>query len=112
MMGKDALANDIGEQRPDLMRKLCYVCFDCDARVWTHDHNGEPLGTLANRQCRLLRKIGHRLFDKIWKSGEMERERAYEWLAVELGLPRKQCHFAMFDEAMCRRAIDLLESRA
>jgi hypothetical protein len=110
MMGRDALENDVGIDRPDLMKKLCFACLPCDARVWCHDHNGEPLGTLANRQCRLLRKIGHRLFDRLWKEGEMERDEAYDWLAERLGKTRRQCHFALFDEPMCRRVIALLEA--
>jgi hypothetical protein len=110
MKGKDALRNDIGELRPDLANKLCYVCLDCDARVWCHDHSGEALGKLANRHCRLLRKIGHKKFDQLWKDGgKMERDQAYDWMAKQLGLTRRQCHFGMFDEAMCKRAIDLLE---
>lgn len=109
MLGREALAGDIGIERRDLLNKPCYVCLDCDARVWCHEHNGSPLGRLANRHCRLLRKICHRLFDDLWKSGRMERNEAYAWLGQELGLTRRQCHFGLFDETMCRRAIDLLE---
>ena len=109
MLGRDALENEVGLGRPDLMNKPCFVCFDCDARVWCHEHNGSPLGRLANRHCRLLRKICHRLFDELWQSGRMDRNEAYAWLGQELGLTRRQCHFGLFDETMCQRAIDLLE---
>jgi hypothetical protein len=109
MLGKDALEGDIGEQRKDLLNKQCYVCRDCDARVWCHEHNGSPLGRLANRHCRLLRKICHRLFDELWQGGRVSRNEAYAWLGQQLGLTRRQCHFGLFDESMCQRAIDVLE---
>ena len=112
MTGAKALSGDIGSERPDLARKKCYVCFPCDARVWCHEHNGSPLGTLANRKLRLLRKICHRLLDAMWNQGQMERDQAYEWLASKLALTRRQCHIGLFDEALCKRAIEVLEQRA
>jgi len=109
MTGAEALSTEIGEERPDLLKKLCYACLPCNARVWCHNRDGSPLGTLANRECRLLRKICHKLFDELWESGRMTRDGAYVWLAKQLGLTRRQCHFALFEETMCRRAIEILE---
>lgn len=48
----------------------------------------------------------------MWKSGDMNREDAYEWLSERLGIPRYLTHVGMFDEAQCRRTIELCKAYA
>lgn len=42
----------------------------------------------------------------------MNREDAYEWLSERLGIPRYLTHVGMFDEAQCRRTIELCKTYA
>lgn len=65
---------------------LAKVCNDCGASVGCHADTDEPLGKMAKSNTRYLRYLTHLAFDKIWKSGCMPREKAYSWIAVQLGL--------------------------
>lgn len=95
-----------------------WLCRGCDAYVGTHrDSNNKPLGILANAELRALRFRAHSLFDPMWQK-KMHKERIskwqarntnYTWLARQLGISRQQCHIGMFDEAMCKKAIEILE---
>lgn len=37
------------------------------------------------------------------------RRNAYAWLAFQLGIEFDACHFSMFDEHMCRKAIQVVQ---
>ena len=39
------------------------------------------------------------------------RRAGYGWLALNLGLERRDCHIGMFDEAMCARVLELCRRR-
>lgn len=80
-------------------------CPTCHAYVGCHKGSLNAKGSVAGRNLRELRKSAHRLFDDMWKSGDMNREDAYEWLSERLGIPRYLTHVGMFDEAQCRRTI-------
>lgn len=90
-------------------------CSDCDAWVGCHPPNHrygrtgiEPLGTLANKELRNARQHVHRVFDPLWKKGMFKgkggRRLAYAALARRLGISVDECHVAMFDIEMCRKA--------
>lgn len=98
-------------------------CRRCDAYVSCHP-DGSPKGSLANRALRKARRRAHDAFDPLWlhvdaaypmprsRSGKLRRiarNRAYEWLAHHMGLPFEATHIAMFDEAQCARAVELIE---
>ena len=86
-----------------------YVCDLCNAYVGCHKGTDRPLGRLANKKLRKLRSRCHELFDPMWKDCSMSRTEAYEWLRNILGLSKKVCHIAKFDETICERMIRLLE---
>ena len=77
------------------------------AYVGVHAITGEPLGRLANKELRELKKKAHSMFDPLWKFGKMTRTEAYAWLSTRLGLSLAECHIGMFDEETCRRVIEL-----
>lgn len=82
----------------------------CDARVGVHKHSPRfaPLGTMARGPLRAIRMQAHDAFDPLWRGARARfpyRNAAYAWLARELEIDVKRCHFGEFDEAMCRRAI-------
>lgn len=86
----------------------CYKCVNCDAYVGVHPDLETPLGRLANKELRTLKKQAHSIFDTIWQSGEMSRRAAYKKLANELGIPAGECHFGWFDRDMLQRAIQIM----
>ena len=89
---------------------MCYKCTNCDAYVGVHTGTHIPLGRLANKKLRELKKQCHDAFDVFWKT-KRERSVAYQWLADELNIPLKSCHFGWFDEEMLLKALDILELR-
>lgn len=92
---------------------LVYVCVNyptCDSFVGVHKNTFKPKGSLANRELRLLRRRCHTLFDDIWKDGRVSRKETYRWLSDQLGIGIKECHFGMFREGLCRKALQVLYS--
>lgn len=123
----EATGKEIYPHRADLWQKKFYRCQPCGAYVGCHTETGRPLGTLADAKLRKLRSLLHQVFDPIWENAIAEelakpnakpyrglmmkhRTAAYINLAVKMGLPIEECHIAMFDEAQCRKAVDLINS--
>ena len=113
--GKPSEAADgtrIYPHRPDLADKLFFICAPCGAWVGTHRSTGQPLGRLANAELRRLKQSVHAVFDPLWEAKirrdnctkKKARGAAYMWLADQMGIPREDCHIAMFNEDQCRKA--------
>lgn len=86
---------------------VCYLCRNCKASVGTHP-DGRPLGILANREMRILKKACHDLFDYVWKTDKMPRNSAYEILSEKLQIDIKDCHFGHFDMERLFKALKIL----
>lgn len=97
--------------RRDLVKKLFWVCEPCGASVGCHPGTKRPLGRLANAMLRKAKMEAHGIFDKFWKYGRLTRAEAYRWLAKELDLTRETCHIGMFDEAMCKKVVEVCKAR-
>lgn len=100
----------IYRHRKDLKFLKFWLCRPCQAYVGTHKNsNGKPLGTLAKPKLRKLRNQVHALFDKIWMGENkiMRHGQAYSWFSQELGIGKEKCHVAMFNQAMCLKAIEV-----
>lgn len=111
-----------------------YVCGrypDCDAYVGVHRNTGEPLGRLANRQLRRAKQIAHEAFDPLWKDAPklyelpedslernraikrlrgIARNRAYKWLAVQMGIPVEETHIGWMDLEGCQRVAEICKN--
>lgn len=87
---------------------MLYVFPGCGAFCGTHDGTNIPLGAPANEQTRKYRLLLHRIFDSKWAGGHEARNNAYIWLAEQMGMPLKYCHFALFDIRRCRKALAIL----
>lgn len=87
----------------------CYKCTHCDAYVGVHNGTNIPLGRMANKELRELKKQAHALFDPIWKTKQKTRSEAYQDLANALGIPKNECHFGWFDQPMLLKAIRILQ---
>lgn len=83
-----------------------YMCDRCGSRVGMHPFTAIPLGTVADNITRESRKRAKAKFEPLWRgdAAQMTRSDAYAWLAGRLGLTPAECHFGLFDTAMCRRA--------
>jgi len=86
-----------------------YLCFACMASIGTHMDGITPLGTMADKELKTLRKQAHDLFDPFWNS-KAQRDALYKWLAKRLGIKPEDCHFGHFDKECVRRAIAILET--
>lgn len=97
---------------------VCTRWPECTAFVSCHSRNDEPMGTMADRNLRELRKALHERFDLLWtgpcgsrlRRGR-ERRAAYAWLAETLGITVDECHIAMFDADLCQRAMAATHGR-
>lgn len=89
-----------------------YLCGNCGACVGMHPFTDIPLGTLADRATREARKNCKKPFEALWRSGQMSRTEAYNWLAAELNIPVGECHFGWFDIEMCERAREICEGKS
>ena len=91
-----------------------YHCSYCDAYVGMHPFTNLPLGTLATRELRELRKQVKKVFnpiwENIWEEKHMSRSLAYSWLADKLGIPKSKCHVGWFDVETCKRAIEVCKT--
>ena len=87
---------------------MLYVCKDypqCDTYVRTHPGTSVPVGTPANRELRALRNEAHRYFDQLYRSGMMNKQDAYLWLADFLQVPLSQAHIGYLGEYYCKQVI-------
>lgn len=104
-----------------------WECLACDAFCTCLEGTHHPMGVLANRALRSMRRQFKELFNPLWEDVDgayphaaradrphhrgVMRERAYAWLAEQLQIPKADCHVAMFDEAMCNRVVQLLQEQ-
>jgi hypothetical protein len=108
-----ATGEQIYPHRPDHAHLVFWRCVPCDAYVGCHKNsNAKPLGRLANKELRAWKQRAHAAFDPYWKSGRLKRGDAYARLAKTLGIPQSECHIGMFDVAMCKRVVAIIERRS
>lgn len=88
---------------------MSYLCRPCWAYVGCHKGTNKPLGRLADADLRHWKQRAHAAFDPMWKQGNYTRNKAYAWLAEQLGLTKDECHIGMFDIYMCQKVIEVCE---
>lgn len=92
---------------------MMYLCKPCDATCGVHKTSNKPLGNLANKELRKLRREAHSLFDPLWQakirkdgcSKTKARRAGYKWLAGLLQLRPEHCHISWFSNEICKLAI-------
>jgi len=84
----------------------CYFCSDCRAAVGCHPNTEIPLGKMAGKETRQLRKKAHEAFDKLWQTRLMSRDRAYFWLSRILQIEPENCHISWLTDAELKLTID------
>lgn len=90
---------------------ICDRYPECDAFVSVHKTgNVSPMGTMANKELRELRKECHnKYFDPLWKHGHMTRKDAYKYFQAKMNLTKDQAHIAMLDKSQVERFIEILK---
>ncbi|MYL57390.1 hypothetical protein GLW20_07710 [Virgibacillus halodenitrificans] len=88
----------------------CYLCRNCKASVGVHGgkKGKTPLGVLATKEMKILKKCCHDLFDPIWKSKQISRTNLYRALARNLEIETKDCHFGHFRTNRLLQAIEIM----
>ena len=98
-----------GIYRDNSRGEMLYVCKRypaCDSYVRVYPGTMEPMGTIANKQLRRMRKEAHHYFDQLYTRNFMSRREAYLWLSEMLGLPVDQTHIGLMGEYNCQCVID------
>lgn len=85
---------------------MIWLCSPCDAYVGCHNNTKKPLGIITNKEGREWRKKAHAIFDPLWKSGQMSRDRAYELLNSHF---KRDVHIGESDIETCKDIIDFLK---
>lgn len=88
-----------------------YLCRGCGAHVGIHPYTNIALGFVANFEERVARKLAKDKFNKLWRGDIEYRNRAYAWLASQMGIPRSECHFGMFGVDQCTKALEIMNQR-
>lgn len=100
----------------NLHGKWFWRCESCKAHVGCHQKTTVPMGTLAKVELRALRSKVHKVFDQKWqrkrksRGSRKARHAAYKWLADQLNINPTQCHIGLFDEEMCRNALEVINN--
>lgn len=86
-----------------------YICKNyprCDSYVSCHEKSLLPMGTLANKRLRKLRRMAHDMFDPIWRDtgNDLGRKAAYEAAACVMGIDG-EFHIGQLDEKECEEFI-------
>jgi hypothetical protein len=109
---KLATGADIYPHRSDLVDKVFWRCVPCDAWVGCHPKHRKwsptgttPLGRLANAELRREKQRAHAAFDPLWRSGEMRRTEAYQWIAGQLGMSPANCHIGLLGVDGCKAVV-------
>lgn len=88
-----------------------FLCDGCGAYVGLHPFTSIPLGTLADAPTREARKRAKDAFNPLWRTRLMTRREAYAWLAKMLGINVDECHIGWFDEATCKRVVEVVKRK-
>jgi ssDNA-binding Zn-finger/Zn-ribbon topoisomerase 1 len=65
--------------------------------------DGKPLGVPADPETKKWRIAAHESFDRLWKSGKMNRKEAYKWLAEKFQVA--EIHIGEADIERCKEII-------
>lgn len=93
------------ENKEGIMLYVCSKYPECDAYVRVHKGTKIPMGELADRELRNLRREAHYYFDQLYQTGIMTRDEAYRWLADQISAPMSEAHFGHMGVYYCKEVI-------
>jgi hypothetical protein len=65
---------------------------------------------LVSAETHAVRIKAHVAFDRLWKSGQMSRSKAYKELAKAMGLHKRDCHMKLMELPMLQKVIEFSEN--
>lgn len=83
---------------------------DCRGAHGAHP-DGRPLGIPADKATNAARIRAHRIFDAVWKTQKMSRNKAYAWLRRKMHLTKEEAHIAKFTREQCDQLIRLVNEQ-
>lgn len=98
----------IGKTKPCYEGQKFYVCARypvCDSYVAAHSKSELPMGSLADRRLRWLRRDAHEALDQFCKKQNKDRSDGYLWLGTQFGIPAEDAHIGKFSEFRCKEVI-------
>lgn len=87
-----------------------YHCSSCGAYVGLHPGTDLPLGTMADTATRRARQQKQRFLVLIETKFGGDRAAAYTWLAQQMGIDARECHFGLFSIEQCRQALAIVQA--
>lgn len=92
-------------------------CAPCDAYVSAKPLTNEPLGRLANAELRAAKREAHAAMDAVMggrirgnkRKAKRVKDKAFAWLAEQMGIPFAQSCIGLFDVELCNRAVEVCE---
>lgn len=102
----------IHHDSPDGFR-FYYRCIqNPDHHVGCHYGTRMSFGRISDSKLRKLKDQCHKAFDPLWQQKPKvfsSRQRAYYWLARQLGWDNDFTHIGMFDELTCRKVLQIVD---
>lgn len=83
---------------------MCYYCKPCDTYVGCHNNTRQPLGTMAGKDLRDMRRKVHAKIDPLWRSGEHSRGHVYSAISKSLGYTY---HTGESNMDTCKRILEM-----
>lgn len=114
--------NVVYPQLDGLHHKNFWACSDptCNAYVGCHSGTTKSMGIVARKELRKLRNTCHINFDGLWRSLNVKRSIAYNWIAWFCGTQpdcpewlkeRTTLHFGYMREPECNYILELLNRK-
>ncbi len=88
---------------------MLYVCANypqCDSYVRVHPGTRTPVGSMADKKLRSMRKTAHQYFDQLHQTGIMSKKEAYLWLANLIDAPLSEAHIGYLGLYYCGLVIE------
>lgn len=87
--------------------RLKYICPECNGSLIANVY-GKPMGVPGTKEDRKWRRKAHSVFEQLWRDGLASRSASQRWLARQLGISPKQCHFGYMRADMLREAVRIV----
>ena len=88
---------------PKVSRDKYWMCNSCKNHVGVHRNANKnklkPLGVIANKELRSIRKTIHDIIDPIWREEKMKRTHIYAIISNELGYNYHTAELKSIEEA-------------
>lgn len=96
--------NEVAYGRPCGDWPWIYLCMSCGAFVGCHPYSIYPLGVMADKETRQMRRALHAMIDRTWQSGFKTRRETYELMRRLMGFGPREFHIGELSREECLQA--------